>query len=329
MAEKLTEEKVRKWLEQEDTEFRLEEFRRKYQIDPECSNLYVAINRLVVNKKLKRVGRGLYKKVRQVKRITTIKVANMKPFDLRFPVGADDMSMFGWEDKIEIDEGDVMLIAGAGNSAKTAFVINMLAENMDRHPCLLMGNEYARIDEELSPKFARRMERMNIWANWYKEDGKTLKFDILPVDEDYEMYVEADKINFIDWINMTGGIGQEFYLVGSIIKKIKFNIGTGVAVVVLQKNDEKLLGRGGAPTKDLADFYIAIDNVPNSYDKKLTIVKCKAAKEYMDGRMWAFQIIEGGTQFHNIREVVTCPQCKGRSAIVGGRCDKCLSKGFI
>lgn len=328
MAEKLTEEKVRKLLVLEDTEFRLEDFRRKHQIDPESSNLYVAINRMVESKRLKRIGRGLYKKVRPVHKITTLNVANAAPFDLSFPMSAGDMSLFGWEDLIEVDEGDVMLIAGAGNSSKTAFVINMLAENMDKHPCVLMGNEYARVDEELSPKFARRMGRMETWAKWYKEDGKTLKFDILPVNEDYEMWVEPDKINFIDWVNLSGEAGQEFYLAGQVIKKIKYNIGKGIAVIVLQKNDDRLLGRGGAPTKDLADLYVAIDNIPNSYEKKLTIVKCKAAKEYMDGRMWAFSIIEGGTQFSDIREVVTCPRCRGRSAIIGGKCVDCNQKGF-
>ena len=326
---KLTDKQIEKWLYDEEPEFNIKDFRQKHNIDSESSTLNVVFLRLMQENRLKRIGRGVYKKIHPIKAITSLKVSDPRPFDLRFPMGADDCSVFGWDDKIRIDKGDLILIAGSGNSCKTSWVLNMIAENMDYHPCLLMGNEYAKDDNELSAKFADRMVRMLPWANWYKEGTETLKFEILPVDEDYEMWVQHDKINFIDWINMTGEAGKEFYLTAKMLKDIKFKLGRGVGIVVLQKPEGRDWGVGGERTKDLADLYLSIDNVPNSFERKVTIVKCKAATENMDRRMWAFSVVDGGTCFHGIREIIMCPRCRGKSATIGGKCDECNQKGFV
>lgn len=319
----LSKEKLWQLIELEEPEFYIETFRKKHDIDPENSTLYSSFNRLLAEKKLKRLGRGLYKKLKQVKPIRSLRASEAKPFELFFPYGYEDATSFGFEEILEIDEGNCIVIAGVSNSAKTAWVINMLALNMDKHPCILMGNEYARADNQLSPAFVRRLNRMS-WANWENGTGD-LKFIILPVKEDYEDWVEPGKINFIDWINLS----DNFYQIGKIIEDIKSAVGTGIAVVVLQKADENLLARGGGFSRDLADFYISIDPM-GSYQRRLTVVKAKAAKQYLDGRMWGFEVVSGGTQFHNIREVKKCTKCYGRGHFSsGGECQECNGIGYI
>lgn len=321
MAE-LTKDKVWGLIELEDSEFYIENFRRKHEIDPENSVLYTSFNRFIAEKKLKRIGRGLYKRLKQIKPITSLGASESKPIDLIFPYGYEDTSSFGFEDLVEMDEGDCIVIAGVSNSAKTLFVINMLAMNMDKHPCVLMGNEYDRVDGKLSPKFVRRLKRMS-WANWENGNGD-LKFNILPVKEDYDTWVEPGKINFIDWVNL----GEEFYKMGMIISDIKTAVGDGVAVVVIQKNEDKKLGRGGTPTIDLADFYISLDPM-GSYQRRLTVIKAKAQKGFVDGRMWGFEVINSGTQFHNIREIKKCNKCWTKGYTARGECEECNGVGYV
>jgi len=291
MAE-LTKDKVWGLIELEEPEFHIETFRRKHEIDPENSVLYTSFNRFIKEKLLKRIGRGFYKRLKQI------------------------------EDLIEMDEGDCIVIAGVSNSAKTLWVINMLALNMDKYPCLLMGNEYDRVDGKLSPKFVRRLRRMD-WANWEDSNGK-LKFTIMPVKEDYDTWVEPGKINFIDWINL----GEDFYKIGKIIESAKTAVGNGVLVAVLQKNEDRKLGRGGAPTIDLADFYISIDPM-GSYQRRLTVIKAKAQKGFVDGRMWGFEVVNGGTQLHNIREIKKCNKCWAKGYTTRGECEECMGVGYI
>lgn len=322
MAE-LTKDKVWGLIELEEPEFHIEVFRRKHEIDPENSVLHTSFNRFIKEKKLKRIGRGLYKKLRQIKPITSLRASASNPIDIVFPYGREDGSSFGFEELLETDEGDCMVISGVSNTAKTLWVINMLAVNMDKFPCVLMGNEYDRVDGKLSPKFVRRLERMS-WAGWENDSGE-LKFTILPVKEDYEAWVEPGKINFIDWINL----GEDFYKVGMIIESIKTAVGNGVAVVVLQKNEDRKLGRGGAPTIDLADFYISLDPMGN-YQRRLTVVKAKAQKGFLDGRMWGFEVVDGGTKLHNIREIKKCGKCWGRGHYsAGGECQECFGTGYL
>lgn len=278
---------------------------------------------------LKPQGRGAYKVVRLVEPIRKLSSEPKSPIEILFPYGRDDGSKFDFEDVLEVDEGDAIVIAGVSNTAKTAWVINMLALNIENHPCVLMGNEYARGDRTLSPKFERRMRRMD-WANWENGEGE-LKFDILPVSDDYEDNVVPGKINFIDWINLA----DNFFQIGQIIKDIKYKVCNGLAVIVIQKGEGNLLGRGKDFSRDLADFYITIDPI-DAMDKKLTIVKAKAASGYfLDGKTWAFQIVEGGTQFHNIREVKNCFRCHGKRTIWDNsghtykKCDKCEGKGVV
>jgi len=320
---KLTKEKIVQLIELEDSEFYLDNFRKKYDIDPESSVLYVTFNRLIGEKRLRRIGRGLYKKLKRIKPITSLKESENKPIDLIFPYGYEDGSSFGLEDLVEIDEGDCIVIAGVSNSAKTLTVINMLALNIDKFPCVLMGNEYDRADGKLSPKFVRRLERMN-WANWVDESGQ-LRFRILPVKEDYEVWVEPGKINFIDWVNLDIG---ESYNIGKVIENIKTAVGNGVAVIVIQKNEDRKLGRGGSPSIDLADLYLSIDPM-GSYQRRLTIIKAKAQKGFVDGRMWGFAIVNYGTQFHNIREIKKCSKCWGKGYTMRGDCEECNKLGYV
>ena len=250
--------------------------------------------------------------------------------EFRFPRSYIDDTTFGIEDLVEISEGDLILITGETNYGKTAVALSILGENLDLLPTkpYLMGSEYTASDEQMSPKFKRRLKRMN-WVQWIDGNGKR-KFELLPVGSDYEDYVESDHLNVIDWISLPG----EYYLIDRVMKTIKDSVGLhGLAVPVIQKNKNAEYGEGGQRSERYADLVLKVDRF-GEHESMLTIGKVKSSKgKIPTGRMWAFEITDYGANFQNIREIVKCPKCWAKGYIKNGqeakRCPVCQGKKYV
>lgn len=287
------------------------------------SQLRAVLSRCVEDKLAKPSGArdGWFKVLRDVQPVRWWDANEGEYFDLSFPCGRQDGSSFGFEGLIAVSPGDLMVIGGVSNFGKSATVLNILGENVDKHPCVLMGNEYTALNGVPSPKFKRRMKRM-AWVDWMDGNGQP-KFDLLPVKEDWEDYIQPNKVNIIDWINLT----DNFYIIGKILEDIKTSIGSGVAIVVLQKKKDADTARGGDFSKDLADIYMIID--PYGEESRITLEKVKEPKGKVYNRHWAFRIVDGGANFQNIREIEKCYKCYGRGYTKMGKCDACSGKGFM
>jgi len=313
MAE-LTKDMVEQWLLTEDYEFYLDKFREKHSVDPTNSNFYKAVERLVLEKKLKRLRRGLYK---QIKHINPVKIFSVKrerrpPFELFFPCDYDTRQPFPFNEDVVIREGDCILIAGFSNYGKTALAVNFLGENIDYNPALL-GNEFTK-DDEPTPRFLNRLDAMD-WVNWVDDEGED-KFTLLPVYDDFEEYIIKNRINIVDWINLRG----EYYMISNVMEDIKRAVGDGIAILVIQKNEDKEYGRGGAPTKDFADLELLIDSHGEN-ESRLTVGKTKETHRRITGRSWAYGIAKG-VKLTDIREVVKCPRCYGKKWVKFGNSSK-------
>ncbi len=326
MAE-LNKDRLELLLEKEEEEFNVETFRRKHGISP-TSNMYVYLSRLVKEGKWKRTGRGIYRRIQAVKPVEWWEGGDAEPIPFLFPCTHEegDYSLFDIDSMVEIFAGDMILIAGASNQGKTTMALSILGENLSNFKhARLMGSEYTAADGKISPKFKRRMERME-WAEWMK-DGKP-RFELLPVGGDYEDYVKPDALNVIDWISLSG----EYYLIDQVMKSIKDRVGDGVAVVVIQKNKTNEFGEGGERTERYADVYIKIDPFGEN-ESMLTLGKVKAPKGRATGRMWAFSIVDYGANFHNIREIDKCTNCWGKGYTKVGnenkRCQVCEGMKYV
>ena len=332
MAE-ITKQELEHLLETEDDEFVLETFRRKHDISPTSSGLYVNLGRLVAERKWKRIGRGIYRRIRQVQAVKWWDGDDAVPLDFKFPKAyeCDEeiyvSSEFGIEELVEVFAGDMVLITGRSNFGKTALALSILGENLGLMPGILMGSEYTASDGKISPKFKRRMKRMK-WAQWMNGDGVP-RFQLLPVGSDYEDYIEPDHINVIDWISLPG----EYYLIDRVMKAIKDRVGNGVAVVVLQKNKDAEFGEGGERTQRYADVELRIDAFGDSGESLLTIGKVKSPKGRATGRTFAFDIVDHGANLHRIREVVKCRTCWGKGWKKSGNtsipCTDCNKIGYV
>ncbi len=194
----------------------------------------------------------------------------------------------------------------------TAFCLNLLWDNMDTFPCTLMGNEYT------PGKFKRRVKTMD-WANPLKENGEP-KFELIERRSGWKDVIRPDNINIIDWINLD----DKFYQIGMIIDGIQSKLKNGVAVLSIQKQPGKDRGLGGGFSEHLASLYLNIDF------ERLTVIK---AKEWTgtnpNGKMYGFSIVQGGTRFHDIREVKKCIKCYGKGVAYGNKCETCFGRGVV
>jgi len=247
--------------------------------------------------------------------------------DVHFPRSYIDDTTFGLEDLVELSKGDMILITGETNYGKTTIALSILGENLDLFPVsVLMGSEYTSSAGEITPKLKRRLRRMN-WVKWI-EDGKP-RFKLLPVEHDYEDYVERDGLTAIDWISLPG----EYYLVDRVMKTIKNSEGQGLTAVVLQKNKAAEFAEGGQRSERYADLVLKIDRF-GEHESLLTIGKVKAPKgKRVTGRTWAFGITDYGANLIDIREVIKCPKCWGKGYVKQGnenkRCPSCKGMKYI
>ncbi len=295
----------------------------RFDLDTICRHLdyKTAIQRHHVAKKLSyEVSQGNFEKSDRLyryidntyTRIDWQKASESEVLAVKWPYGRDDDSRFGFDGHLVVSPGDIIVIAGNSNAGKTNFCINFVWENMDSHHCVLMGNEYE------AGKFKRRVRRMD-WANPLKEDG-TPKFELIHRRKDWKDIIFPDSINIIDWISLA----DSFYKIGDIIDGIQSKLRNGIALISLQKEEEKKLGRGGGFSRDLASFYFAIDF------GRLTVIK---AKEWIDHdpnfESYGFEIIDRGTKFHNIRPVKKCTNCGGYGKVKGSQCSQCFGSGYV
>ena len=246
--------------------------------------------------------------------------------DIRYPRSYSDDTSFGLEDLVEISRGDLILITGETNYGKTAIALSFLAENLSLLPSsTLMGSEYTSSDGQISPKLKRRLKRMD-WAKWV-ENG-TPRFKLLPVEHDYEDYMDKGGMTVIDWISLPG----EYYLIDRVTKTLKNGEGDGIGVVVIQKNKDAEFAEGGQRSERYADLVLKIDRF-GEFESLLRVGKVKAPKGRVSGRTWAFGITDKGANLENIREVVRCTQCWGRGYVGSNqnrkRCPSCEGRKFV
>lgn len=244
-----------------------------------------------------------------------------------YPRSYIDDTVFGLEDMVELSQGDLVEITGETNYGKTCIALSLLGENLNLFSKnVLMGSEYTSSEGEISPKLRRRLRRMD-WAKWIDDKGKP-RFKLLPVEHDYEDYVEYNGLTVIDWISLPG----EYYLIDRVLKTIKDRVGGGLVVAVLQKNKGAEFAEGGQRAERYADLVLKVDRFGDN-ESILTIGKVKSAKSKATGRMFAFSIVNHGANLMSIREVVKCEICYGRGYVGSGdnkkRCKTCMGLKYV
>lgn len=330
---KITQDEIWQTIKNLEDDLSLQDIRTLMHIAPEADvNFRMCMTALKKARKIKRVGRGVYRIVSQVKPVPVFSIVRERkaPFNLIFPKDFDTGMEMLFSEFIVIREGDLVLVGGVSNYGKTTVVLNFCGENIKYNP-VLMGNEYTtRIGDtdeyEPTPRFLNRLDNMD-WVQWTNSNGEDA-FTLLPVRDDYAEHIIKDRINIIDWINLEGG---RLYDISKVMDDIKAEIGRGIAIVVLQKDKDTDYARGRSFTKDFTDCELLIDRFTER-ESMLTIGKVKEYTQPVMGRKFAFGISQG-VKIVNFREIIKCSTCYGKGWKRAGQssipCDECHKTGYV
>lgn len=336
MPERLS-DKLREFLKMaQGRNVTLQYLRSELKIDPTdkaWDSIKVLMHNLAKEKIVRPSGLndGAYHVVRQVRQVKVFSKERERrpPFKFFFPRDFDTGVEMLFADVIVIREGDLIEIGGQSNWGKTTIALNMCGENIDYEP-ILMGNEYTTrvgdTDEyEPTPRFLNRLDKMD-WVEWTNGDGED-RFVLLPVRDDYAQHIVKDRINIMDWVNLSA---SQLYDISKVEEEIKAELGRGIGVIVLQKGEGDM-ARGGQFTKDFIDCELLIDKF-SERESMLTIGKVKEYTAPVIGRKFAFGISQG-VKIINFREIVMCPQCYGKKWKRAGNtsipCEDCYKTGYI
>lgn len=188
----------------------------------------------------------LFRYVKVVVRLIDFKAAGMKaPLGVRYP--------FGIESYFDTYPGNVIVIAGAADAGKTAFLLNFIRLNMADFTIYYQSSEMG--DAELANRLSKfRGIALQDW-NFTSEERS----------RDFADVIRPDCINIVDYLELAG----DFYMVAEYLKSIHEKLHSGIAIVALQKKRNAELGRGGDFGLEKPRLYLSMD------PGKLTIQKAK------------------------------------------------------
>lgn len=204
---------------------------------------------------------------------------------------------FGIEKLAAVYEKNIIIVAGRSNAGKTALLLDFVKRNMNRFECHYFSSEMAESEAR------RRIEKHT---------------DIKPGQWDFQMWdrshhfadvIRPNAINVIDYLESLEG---EDYKVSSYISQIWNKLDKGIAVIAIQKNKGRDIGRGGEGTLSRSRLYLSID------DGIIKIVKAKnwATEENPNGLCRRFKLIQGW-KFISTSEWLTPEQIENEKMCAG------------
>lgn len=178
--------------------------------------------------------------------------ADCKYKELWLPLGLGDVC--------GVQPGNILVFAGAKDSGKTAFLMNVAKENRHNYKVHFFNSEMGAAEFKLR---ATNFPDITIkqWADVAVYERTDNFADVIKPGE--------GNLNIIDFLEVV----DEFWKVAKSIQDIHKKLDGALAVIAIQKNPKAELGRGGAFSLEKARLYISLDyNVAK-------IVSCKNFKE--------------------------------------------------
>lgn len=246
-----------------------------FEIDRELSlntkdlknNRRTILNKLMKELVIEKIGKrtGNYRKIVLDETIIDWRSADVsKTYDIILP--------FQIHDLVNIYPKNIIIIAGGINAGKTAFMLNVLKDNMDKHKIYYFSSEMGA--EEMKLRLAN-FKGLHAWD-----------FTAIERAGDFADVIRPDDLNIIDFLE----ISDNFFQIGAEIKKIYDRLEKGVAIIGIQKKKDVEYGRGAEFSMEKARLYISMDS------GTLKIVKAKNWKDHKvnpNGKIIDFNLFKG------------------------------------
>jgi len=189
---------------------------------------------------LERVGkkRGWYRKIEPECEQLDFINADDAPADIWLPLRLSDY--------VQLHYGNLVVISGSVNSGKTAFMLNIIKENMLK-------------DWDVS-YFTSEMEAGELKLRLKKFPDISLdqwRFKAYRRGGEFSDVIRPGKnsLNIVDFLE----VHDEFYIIARRLKEIHDKLNGGIAIVGLQKNPNTDIGLGGWRSMEVTRLAIALD----------------------------------------------------------------------
>ncbi len=175
-------------------------------------------------------------------------------FPLALPLGIDSYC--------KLYPGNIVIVAGSKSSGKTAFLLNIVKENMKRLEIVYLNSEMG------DTEFRKRLE---LFDTVKLQDWKFRAYH--RASNFADLITPEKKIFIVDFLEVT----TDFWKVAQYIQEIHKKLKEGICIIALQKSEGKDNGRGGDFSKEKARLYLSLDYL---HDKKVNQVKIVDAKAW-------------------------------------------------
>ena len=215
------------------------------------------LNRLVKSGVIERIGRrsGNYRKIEHADNVIDWKNATADgAIDIKLPFNIDELAY--------IFPKNIIVIAGEKDAGKTAFLLNVVKENMNQHKIVYLSSEM------MAHEMSSRLSKF--------DDIKKDDWNFIPLEcsSNFQDYIDPDSINLIDYLEVT----DEFWKVGESIRKIYDRLDKGIAIIGLQKKKGAEYARGAEFSMEKARLYISLKAGNPQQNSELKIISAKNPK---------------------------------------------------
>jgi hypothetical protein len=183
---------------------------------------------------VKKKGDGWFKRIDKLEETNWFDV-EVKPIKLYYPFGIDSL--------VYTLPKSIVVIAGASDAGKTAFILNFLDKNCEKHKINYFSSEMGPME------IKDRLNKFNYPSTYWKG-----KFSFYECASSFSQYVKPDDINIIDYLEI-----EDFTQVAVQIRDIFDKLNTGVALISIQKKFNADLARGAELSMEKARLYINMD----------------------------------------------------------------------
>ena len=183
----------------------------------------------------------------------------------------------GIEKYVNLFPGNLAVIAGSPNAGKTALMLNFIYLNQDAFPIYYFCSEMGAVELR---------DRLDKFPGMDIEDWH---FESFERASEFADVIRPDCINIVDYLEMT----TDLFDVNKYLTAINHKVGSGLALVAIQKKKDAKYGRGQEFSLEKPKLYLSLDQ------QKMMIVKGKSwAKKNVNPNDLevGFKIV-GGCQF--------------------------------
>lgn len=279
---------ITEYVEQQTGTFNVFELDREFAFTTrqEKNNRSRVLNRLAEDCKIKKIeGKvGSWKIIDgQVKPMKLAKTT-ISPLDIKLPLGLGDLA--------QILPGNIILVAGAPNAGKTAFlltVVSGLITNKKRKEISkkrangnikngnapiegglsiqdLAANGIRYLNSEMDE--SELTDRCSIFEDGIERFSNGCEF--IQRYRDFADVIIPNGINFIDFLE----IHEDFFELGKLINEIFENLKAGICFIACQKKQGADYAKGGAASLEKPRLVVNLDR-NEGFGKICKIVKCK------------------------------------------------------